>query len=244
MTASRLLKIMFPKPSTGGVLVFLLTLPGMLLLARMLAFLLPDALYYPLTFYSGFLEFTPLLLLVPVCGWSIAHHLAGWIADRNKTVRIILRIILFGLVVGITFIGGGVVMWMPGRFDVGHPYCRSDLLQQVDRCEGIDRGFLQDRISAVAMLGAPVSDLEKAIETYPDYQFYETACADLAGGFGARCYTGQYLRSTGDTNFSNIYSGSGKTLVLISENIPLGKIDDHSEYLKDFVNLDRFKRDF
>lgn len=244
MTISRLLKIIFPKLSLGGVLIFLLTLPGMFLLARMLAFLLPDALYYPISFYSGFLEFTPLLLLVPICGWAIAHHLSDWIGTRKKYLRVALRCVLVAAVVGITFVGGGVVLWMPGRFDVGHPYCHSDLLQQVERCEGIDRGFLQGRISAVAMLGTPVSDLEKVIETYPDYQFYETSCADLVGGFGTRCYAGQYLRSTGDTNFANIYNGTGKTLIVISENIPLGKTDDHLEYLKDFVNLDRFKSDF
>ena len=247
-----ILKSVYIKPTVGGVLLFLLALPGMLLLARLLSFALPDAIYYPVSGYRDFLELTPLLVILPLFGWPLCHGIASWISGLPKAWRVSLRLVLCVVIVAVTLVGGVVAFWAPGRFNVGHPYCQTPLLQQVERCEGVDRGFLQDRISAVAMSGPVVGNISDVVATFPEYNLFQVECADLAGGFGERCYAGSHLRSTGDTNFLNLYLSGSRGLVLITENIPpVKRSADAAEHqifnpdmLDDFVDLTRFDSGF
>jgi hypothetical protein len=237
----------------ASIIMFVLGIPFLILFGYILQNMQPLSLYYSLL--SGVVAGLPLcipFLILVVAFWVFLRIANKFLAQRQRPLRIGGRV---ALVIGVLLadvLSLAMGFSIPRRFDVGHAYCdMSPLAVETLRCEGEDWGFLQDRISAVARLGVAAEDIAEKIETYPDFSLFQTACADLPGGFGDTCYTGRFERKTGDTNFMNVYLAKDKVLVLETENIVINGSKENAPIfipgdelkLEKFVDLERFRKD-
>lgn len=236
-------------PGWGGVALCLVALPLLALVAHTASLFLPYSFYYAISRNAGY---APLTLLLPLAAGAGCVTLLA-VHALLKRLGFWWRVpayaaLLLGIAAATLSLAAAAVIVMPARYNLGHPYCRSDLLIEIERCEGTDRGALQDRRSAVAIFGPPIIEIGDALSVYPDYNLYEVACADLIGGFGDRCFTGSAERPTGDTDFMAVYTTSGAALVLQTENIAPVKGDKAGfvpqDNLKEFVDLNRFSDEF
>lgn len=207
-------------PSGFGIFYFIIGVPAVFLAALIIAYTLPDGVYYSV------LRYLPFILLVGIYGFGLKYCVRFINARSHKAVRVISRIVLGLLVVGVALPLAGGAMFGPRKFNTSDGYCEDKLIAKLERCEGTDRGILQGRISAVARFGEAVPNLNEVIQTYPDFSLFQINCPELSGGFGERCYTGQFLRETGDTNFLGVYITKTKVLVVETENIPLAAQDE------------------
>lgn len=144
-----------------------------------------------------------------------------------------------------------VAVFSPTRhFSVGDGYCNDVMIEKLERCEGIGKGMLQDRVGAIARFGTAVKEIEKVIAAYPDFSITETDCKNLPGQFGEKCYEGSFLRPTSDINFIGIYVADEKILVIETENIVLTSSQEGPVFLPEdrlvlgnFVDVKRFSKD-
>ena len=164
---------------------------------------------------------------------------------RKKSWKIISYIVLTLMLIMSAFFMLMALMFMPMRYHVSNEYCRSPLIADLQRCEGLTKTFMQDRNSAVARYGNAVPDVQNSLTSYPDYNLYQLPCAELQyGDLGEACYMGQDQRETGDVDFMALYIKGQKILILETENItPLISPTAETSRLTEFVDLERFRDD-
>ncbi len=169
---------------------------------------------------------------------------------ERKFLRIFLYILLACVIISVSALSAMVAVFSSRHFSIGDSYCNSTIISELERCEGFDRGMLQDRISAIARFGTAVSNIEEMVMTYPKFSMKETDCKNLPGQFGQKCYEGEFLRPTNDTNFLGVYISGEKVLVIETENIVLTSSQKESIFLpesrpvlSDFVDVNRFADD-
>ncbi len=237
----------------ASLIMFVLGVPFLILLGTVLQDIQPVTLYYSAlsAHVAGLPLSIPFILLV-ISFWFFLRAANRLLSKRSKGVRIGGRAVMVGGILLADFLSLVMGLSLPRRFNVGHDYCEMIPLSTGPvRCEGLDKGFMQGRLSAVARLGVAAEDIVRKVETYPDYSLFQVECAELAGGFGDTCYTGSYQRKTGDTNYMNVYLHKDKVLVLETENIVVNgtKADGpvfmpgQEPKLGDFVDLERFRKD-
>lgn len=237
----------------ASVIMFVLGVPFLVLFGTVLQDVQPVPLYYSVlsAHVAGLPLCIPFIILVAAF-WIFLRVGNRFLNKRGKIIRVSGRVALVAGIVLADILSFAIGLSLPRRFNVGHDYCEMIPLSTGPvRCEGLDKGFMQGRLSAVARLGVAAEDIVRKVETYPDYSLFQAECAELAGGFGDTCYTGSYQRKTGDTNFMNVYLHKDKVLVLETENIVVNgtKTDGpvfmpgQEPKLGDFVDLERFRKD-
>jgi hypothetical protein len=234
---------------TLPLVVFLvLCLPGIFLASLGLKSFLPLDVFYSL---SGTFIFCLMAFIFFAIAALILFGFLKLIGKFTKPWRVAAFIFLVLIVVSANFMVLMTFIFTPfHRFSVGEGYCDDPLIAEVQRCEGLDRGILQDRVSAIARYGTAVKDIENVITTYPNFSLKETDCKTLSGQFGQKCFEGSFLRETSDTNFLGVYIAGEKVLVIETENIPLTStqsgpvfLPEHRPVLSDFVDVTRFADD-
>lgn len=229
----------------SSIAVFIFLIPFWYMCSLLLVAFLPDVLFYnPLTFYVGFYLFTPIFPVLLAFSFPLSTVYSYGVRKLYPVLRYLLGGIVLCVIFAVSLMGlAAIVMGIPSRFNLGHPYCQSPFIETVTRCEGQDFGFMQARSSGVAMYG----DLKRAglaqEISKSEYQLKEISCDKLVGGFGEKCYTGSFLRQTGDTNFLNIYIHGEKILVILTENAPILVDEVSLEKLQKFFKIERFKEE-
>lgn len=239
----KIMKLFIPQAS--NVLVFyVLSFPALFVWATFAASWLPDFLYYtPLSFYIEFFEITPALAVLFILALP-AWNIYGLAVEKIKPLwRNLIDLLVLVILCLLTFVSLMQSLGSSSRFNVGHPYCKSPFIADVSRCEGRNFGFMQSRLSGVALLGPRIENFEQALLS-SEYHLKETPCFSLAGQFGDKCYTGSLPRRTGDENFLNIYTQGTLVLVLLTENVPMphAVAMPHKWGLDKFLNIERFEQ--
>jgi hypothetical protein len=235
----------------ASVIMFVLAVPFLFFFGHILQDLQPASLYYSSLSaqVAGIPLCVPFILLIAAC-WSALRLSNKFLEKRSRVVKGFGRAALVAGILGADLLSMMAGMVLPRRLEVGDAYCDLRELGTVERCEGRDVSFLQDRLSGVIRFGTAAPDIIKKIETYPDYNLFQTDCTQL-GDFGDTCYAGRYERATADVNYMNIYLHKDKILILETENIVVnGAVGDEPAFLpedkpklEDFVRIERFKKD-
>ncbi len=209
---------------------------------------LPDRLYYNLSTNFRFWEISALFPIFLIL-WLI---ISNWVCRKNNTKRKInafriLKILFFYILLFFTtslfafslFFGYGA------HFNVGHPHCTNigqNILKKIERCEGKNYSFLQARSDLVAVSGPKAINFENS-SYFSEYNLKEVPCSSLLGQFGNICYAGELLRSTGDTNYMNIYIHGESALVLEGTNVPIFTNNSYSSIKSNFLDIHRFDQE-
>jgi hypothetical protein len=245
MKVNKMLLKWFVPRGINVVLFYILLIPFSVGLEAVIESFLPDSLFYsPLSFNIGFFGFTPMLfvgLLIPI---PFLNLYRGLVKKLRPLWFYIVSLFSTIIVLCLSLVGLMLLFDNHTRFNVGHPYCQSAFISDVERCEGKDFGFFQSRLSAVAIYGHRRDNIEQSSQ-FLEYDMKEISCSDLVGGFGEKCFTGSKERKTGDTNFLNVYIHGNDILVVLTENVLILKTKDQIhewEMLEKYLDINRFRK--
>lgn len=230
----------------GSLFFVVLLIPFWYMCSLFLVIFLPDVLFYnPLTFYAGPYLFTPTFPVLLAFSLPLLTVYSYGVRKLYPVLRYLLGAILLYIVFAVSCMGlVAIMMGVPSRFNLGHPYCKSPFIETVTRCEGQNFGFMQARLSGVVMYGGLKKERFTQELTGSEYQLKEVPCDKLVGGLGQECYTGSFFRhQTGDTNFLNLYINGENILVVLTENVPIGDDSVSPRKLQEFFDIERFRED-
>ena len=235
----------------ASLILFSIGLPFVIAFGYLVQEWVPSVYYSNLSGRFLGIPFSVPFLILVVIFWYGLRWINRVLDARGKKVKGFGRAILIIGIFGFDVLFCGMALVVPKRLHKDDYACATDLIVDLQRCEGRNASLLQDRASGVARFGIADADIIKKIETFPDYSLFQTDCQGLPGKFGETCYTGRYVSKTADTNFMNIYLHKDKILVLETENIVINDTEGdrpvfppgQEPKLEDFVNLERFRKD-
>ena len=206
---------------------------------------------YSTSFYYGpfvgnlfYIAFDPVsIALYALAGFIVTKllHYARTFKKPWKIASYVGLTVMLGLAAAYCFLA---LMVLPLHYHISDDYCESPLISNLQRCEGLTKTFLQDRMSGVARYGDAIPNVQTALDKYPAYNLYQLPCDELQGDMGQTCFIGQDQREKGDTDYMALYIKGSKILVLETENIPpLKEGADKRGPFSEFVDLSRFHKD-